>query len=63
MLAADQSGKLFVGDAVLQVGTSVLDLFAPGLIWVKAESWSLLQTIFNPLLFLTQCNVIAGTGI
>lgn len=49
--AADQTGKLFVGDAVLQVGTSVHDLFASRLIWVTAKSGDLLHLNLKPLLF------------
>lgn len=49
--AADQTGKLFVGDAVLQVGTSVHDSFSWRLIWVSAKSGNWLQLNFNSLLF------------
>lgn len=44
--AADQTGKLFVGDAVLQVGTAVRDSRS---IRVSAKSGNLLRDKFSPL--------------
>lgn len=46
MSAADQTGKLFVGDAVLQVGTPHRDLFARRPVWVIDERGNLISAVW-----------------